>query len=117
MIITSVVTIQGSKTSTIKVNSKKIVQMPWVCFLKDVLFLQLVLAFIIVFNIHGRIDYWMGLLFFALYCLYVVTSVVAAKAPAENASSASLLSASDVDGNAGKGNNEANASAEDDAEE
>jgi len=53
--------------------------MPWTSFLKDVLFVQLILGFIILFNIHGRIDAWMGLSFLALYVLYVVATLVLAK--------------------------------------
>lgn len=55
--------------------------MPWICFLKDVLFLQLILGFIIMFNVHGRIDVWMGLTFLVLYILYVAITVALAKPP------------------------------------
>jgi len=53
--------------------------MPWVSFLKDVLFVQLILGFIILFNIYGRINVWMGLSFLGLYVLYVVATLLSAK--------------------------------------
>lgn len=59
--------------------------MPPICFVKDVLFLELVLGFIILFNVHGRIDIWMGGMFMVLYVLYVVLTVVMPKPPNEPA--------------------------------
>lgn len=35
------------------------------------------------FNIHGRIDIWMGLTFLVLYVLYVVLTLALSKPPSE----------------------------------
>jgi len=49
--------------------------MPKVTFLKDVLFLQLVLGMLVLYNLHGRINIWMGAVFILIYAIYVIVSV------------------------------------------
>ncbi len=46
--------------------------MPKYMFLKDVLFLQLVLLFLLGYSFHGKINIWMSEVFFVLYLLYLI---------------------------------------------
>lgn len=57
-------------TSTITLRSDSQINMPKYNFAKDILFLILVLGLLLLYNMYGKIEAWMGFVFFGLYAMY-----------------------------------------------